>query len=179
MAAWPIGSGIVAVLDDLEAGVADQVAVRRRVVVAPVHRRAEPALRVVVLGQIVGAEAEQRPAAGPEHAAHLGEDRRVVVARDVDDGVVRDDRVEARGRGTAARRDRPARARTGHEILGQDELRGREVEPDGREPAGEQAAGDGTPAPQPASRTRARRREAVEQLVEPRDVRAVVGRSAR
>ena len=68
--------GDLLVDDDLQARFAQQLEVRRGVEVAPVHRRAQPALRIVVFGEVGGAEAQQRPSAGPEDAAHLGEDRR-------------------------------------------------------------------------------------------------------
>ena len=69
--------GDLAVVVDGEAHVAKELEVGRGVVVAPAHVQAEPAVRVVVLGQVARTEAEQRPPAGAEHAVDLAEDRRV------------------------------------------------------------------------------------------------------
>ena len=57
-----------AVVDDLQPRVEHQAAVGVGVEVAPVHRRAEPALGVVVAGVVARPEAQQREPSGLQDA---------------------------------------------------------------------------------------------------------------
>ncbi len=104
------------VVDDLKSRGADQVQVGGAVEVAPVHRRAEPALRVVILRQVRGADAQQCPPPWTEHPSDLAEHQRMIRARDVDDRVVRDAPVEGRV-GEGEPREIPLHGRSVRNVL--------------------------------------------------------------
>ena len=82
------------VSNDVEPGSLQHLQVGLGVEVAPEHVRAEPALRVIVLGHIAGTEAEEGDTTRSEDTSELVEDRSVLGTRHMDHGVIRDETVE-------------------------------------------------------------------------------------
>ena len=82
------------VSNDVEPGSPQHLQVGLGVEVAPEHRCAQPTLRIMVFGNVAGAEAEERDAAGHKDSPKLVEDRSVLGTRYVDHRVVGHETVE-------------------------------------------------------------------------------------
>jgi hypothetical protein len=98
--------------------------------VAPEHVRSEPALRIVVLGEVASAEAQQRDTTRSKHAAELREDAAVVGTRYVDHRVVGDEAIEAAITERQRREISLCELRPGDARSRERELRARDVDPD-------------------------------------------------
>src|SRR2546423_261441 len=107
--------------EDLEAGLPDELKVAGGVEMAPVHRC--PVELLNLTGPVARSHAKQQHAAWPEHPIEAPEQRRVLVARDVDHGVEAADAVEAAVGEVELRHVGTVELRIRHQLSGELDLR--------------------------------------------------------
>ena len=154
----------------LEAGSLYQRKARRGIVVAPVHWRAVVLLRP---GRQVGRpKAKKRQPSGPQYTGEAVEDSSVLVARYVNDGVVRAYRVEGRIRERQCDEVRTNPNSCGHVMSGEAELYLGKVDPDDIGTSSK-PPGDGDAGPATRVKDTCPRRKADNEILQQRNVRRI------
>src|SRR5579875_614587 len=82
--------------DDMQTGLSDEPLVGRALVMAPVHRRAQP-IRLVAILRFTHAKCRDKQPTGTQPARDRAKQRRMLFARQMDDGIEGDLRIEAGG----------------------------------------------------------------------------------